>query len=189
MRVTTLILTIVSVVASQDFCGTSTNTTAEPACQFSPSTNATTNNYPGSLSNSTNTTTSYPYNITDLSSVPIATICYKTSTTPAELLACARKYIDAIDEQLAFLHARRLGYAAVAGDAKFSNATALNDPTRNTAVAEGMAARVAKYGASKEAGRVLGGEGCMIYASLEYEKLKIEEDCGGNVTESVERVC
>lgn len=77
----------------------------------------------------------------------------------------------------------------MAGDAKFSNGTALNDPARNEAVAAGMAARVVKYGGSEVAGRVLGGEGCMIYASLTYEVQKIEEDCGMNVTEAVERVC
>lgn len=77
----------------------------------------------------------------------------------------------------------------MAGDAKVTDNTALNHPTRNQAVAKKMAARVLKYGGSERAGSVLGGEGYMIYASLTYEVQKIEEDCGVNVTEAVARVC
>jgi chorismate mutase len=168
---------------------TTATTYANPStCHFMPSLNATPTNYPSSPSIPSNTT--FPYNLTLLSTVPIATIC--TTPSPRNYtaeLACARTHIDAIDEQLSFLYARRLGYAAVAGDAKFAMGTPLNDPTRNEAVAEGVARRVARYGGSEAAGRVLGGEGCMIFASLSYEVEKIGEDCGGHVTEKVERVC
>ncbi|KAF1962226.1 hypothetical protein CC80DRAFT_395993, partial [Byssothecium circinans] len=160
-------------------------------CQFTPSPNATSQNYPGapSPSNTNTTTATYPFNLTTLSSVPTADTCYTPSSTSASLLACARLHIDAIDEQLAFLFARRLGYAAVAGNAKFANGSALNDPERNGIVAEGMAVRVLKYGGSGEAGRVLGGEGCMIYAGLEFEVEALRGGCGEDVTERVERGC
>ncbi|KAF9776911.1 hypothetical protein IL306_004840 [Fusarium sp. DS 682] len=131
--------------------------------------------------------TQYPYNVTCLSNVPVAASACK-SHDPAEALACARKFIDAIDEQISFLYARRLGYAAVAGAAKYNNGTALNDPTRNQVIAAGMAARVLKYGGSEETGRIMGGEGCQIYASLEYEAQQIQK-CGGKLNETFERVC
>ncbi|KAM0554807.1 hypothetical protein ACHAPJ_006540 [Fusarium lateritium] len=154
-------------------------------CINKPSINATADNYPGSAPEVSDT--KYPYNITSLADVPVAASVCK-SDDPTEALACARKYIDAIDEQLGFLYARRLGYAAVAGAAKFKNGTALDDPTRNQAVAAGMAARVAKYGGSEEAGRIMGGEGCQIYASLEFEGERIQK-CGGRLNETFERVC
>ncbi|KAF2686708.1 hypothetical protein K458DRAFT_476492 [Lentithecium fluviatile CBS 122367] len=156
-------------------------------CHSIPSPNTTTTNYPGSPCTSN---TTYPYNLTLLPTVPIATVC--TNPAPRNYtaeLACARTYIDAIDEQLAFLYARRLAFAAVAGDAKFATGTPLNDPTRNQEVAEGMARRVGRYGGSEATGRVMGGEGCMIFASLEYEVEKIGSDCGGSVTEKIKRVC
>lgn len=173
-------------------------------CTFIPSTNATTTNYPGSPS--LKTTRSYPYNISALSDVPIATICTSLTGNRTAELACARTYIDAIDEQLAFLYARRLGYAAVAGASKFATNTSLNDPSRNDVVAAGMAAKVLKvsdmgeaievnfsnhsqYGATEAAGAVMGGEGCMIYAALEYEVETIQEDCDSTFSEDVERVC
>ncbi|KAF4454407.1 Chorismate mutase, type II [Fusarium austroafricanum] len=155
------------------------------ACIHKPPINATTDNYPGSKA--THQKTKYPYDISGLADVPVAGSACR-SEDPAEELACARKYIDAIDEQLGFLYARRLGYAAIAGAAKFKNGTSLNDPTRNQAVAAGMAARVAKYGGSKETGEIMGGEGCQIYASLEYEAQQIRK-CGGKVHETFERVC
>lgn len=159
-------------------------------CHFKPSTNATAANYPGSPEAPTfNASVVYPYDLNSLSAVPIADICTSKTGNHTEELACARKYIDAIDEQLSFLYARRLGYAAVAGDAKYATNTSLNDPTRNGVVAAGMAAKVLKYGGSAEAGTVLGGEGCMIFASLGYEVKKLEEDCNVTVTEEVERVC
>jgi chorismate mutase len=154
-------------------------------CIEKPSINATVDNYPGSASSVHST--AYPYNVTCLNDVPVAASACK-STNPDEALACARKYIDAIDEQISFLYARRLGYAAVAGAAKFNNGTALNDPTRNQAVAAGMAARVLRYGGSEETGRIMGGEGCQIYASLEYEAQQIQ-NCGGKLNETFERVC
>ncbi|CZS86136.1 unnamed protein product [Fusarium graminearum] len=104
-------------------------------------------------------------------------------------ITCARRYIDIIDEQLAFLYARRLGYAAIAGFAKHSQGVELNDPTRNEAVAEGMAQRVLKYGGTKEAGRVMGGEGCQIYVSLEYEVSQIQETCDPKFQTDVKRNC
>jgi chorismate mutase len=95
-----------------------------------------------------------------------------------------------IDEQIAFLYARRLGYAAVAGLAKYKQGTPLNDPTRNQAIAEGMAERVRKYGGGDgEAGRVMGGEGCQIFASLEFEKEQIRETCDSDFNEKIQRVC
>ncbi|RBA22335.1 hypothetical protein FPRO05_00682 [Fusarium proliferatum] len=154
-------------------------------CIEKPSINATAHNYPGSPLSAHSTT--YPYNVTCLNDVPVAASSCK-STDPDEALACARKFIDAIDEQISFLYARRLGYAAVAGAAKFNNGTTLNDPTRNQAVAAGMAARVLKYGGSEETGRIMGGEGCQIYASLEYEAQQIQ-NCGGKLNETFERVC
>ncbi|KAF5605601.1 chorismate mutase type II [Fusarium pseudocircinatum] len=154
-------------------------------CIEKPSINATADNYPGSASSAHSTT--YPYNVSCLNDVPVAASACK-STDPDEALACARKFIDAIDEQISFLYARRLGYAAVAGAAKFNNGTALNDPTRNQAVAAGMAARVLKYGGSEETGRIMGGEGCQIYASLEYEAQQIQ-NCGGKLNETFETVC
>ncbi|KAF2711342.1 hypothetical protein K504DRAFT_465104 [Pleomassaria siparia CBS 279.74] len=149
-------------------------------CNFKPSINATASNYP-------NATTLY--NLNTLSSVPIADICNSATGNRTEEIACARNYIDSIDEQLAFLYSRRLGYAAVAGDAKYAQNVSLNDPTRNTAVASGMAARVLKYGGSETAGRVLGGDGCMIYASLTYEVEKLKTDCDVTDTENITRVC
>ncbi|KAF2251060.1 hypothetical protein BU26DRAFT_275729 [Trematosphaeria pertusa] len=160
----------------------STSACASSTCHFIPSTNATASNYPGS-----STTTTYPYDLNTLSSVPIASICNSANAT--EELACARKYIDAIDEQLAFLYARRLGYAAVAGASKYSTNSSLNDPTRNGVVAEGMAQKVLKYGGSADAGRVLGGEGCMIFASLGYEVAQIQEDCDPAFSANFTRVC
>ena len=112
-------------------------------CSFIPSTNATSLNYPGAPHINT-TTPSYPYNVSTLTSVPVASVCTSPTGNRTAELACARTYIDAIDEQLAFLYARRLGYAAVAGASKFAANTSLNDPTRNEVVAEGMAARVLK---------------------------------------------
>ncbi|KAL4728128.1 hypothetical protein ACLX1H_004863 [Fusarium chlamydosporum] len=91
-----------------------------------------------------------------------------------------------IDEQLAFLYARRLGYAAVAGYAKYSQGQTLNDPNRNDAVAEGMAQKVAKYGGSEEAGLVMGGKGCQIYVSLEFEVAQIREMCDSGFREDVD---
>ncbi|KAK7188073.1 hypothetical protein DPSP01_001618 [Paraphaeosphaeria sporulosa] len=155
-------------------------------CTFIPSTNATTTNYPGS---SFIKTSAYPYNISVLSEVPIATICTSPTGNRTAELACARIYIDAIDEQLAFLYARRLGYAAVAGASKFATNTSLNDPSRNDVVAAGMAAKVLKYGATEAAGAVMGGEGCMIYAALKYEVETIQEECNNKFTVDVERVC
>lgn len=112
-------------------------------CIFTPSTNATALNYPGSPLLNT-TASSHPYNISTLTSVPVASICTSPTGNRTAELACARTYIDAIDEQLAFLYARRLGYAAVAGASKFATNTSLNDPSRNEAVAEGMAGKVLK---------------------------------------------
>ncbi|KAF9739568.1 hypothetical protein PMIN06_006956 [Paraphaeosphaeria minitans] len=155
-------------------------------CTFIPSINATTTNYPGSSFVKTST---YPYNVSDLSNVPIATICTSPTGNRTAELACARTYIDAIDEQLAFLYARRLGYAAVAGVSKFATNTSLNEPSRNDVVAAGMAAKVLKFGATEAAGAVMGGEGCMIYAALEYEAEIIQEDCDSRFTVDVERVC
>lgn len=111
-------------------------------CIFQPSINATTSNYPRLPSQ--NPTTAYPYDISSLSSVPVASRCTSPTGNRTAELACARTYIDAIDEQLAFLYARRLGYAAVAGASKFATNKSLNDPSRNNAVAEGMAAKVLK---------------------------------------------
>jgi hypothetical protein len=65
----------------------------------------------------------------------------------------------------------------------------LNDPSRNEAVAEGMAQRVLKYGGSKEAGRVMGGEGCQIYVSLEFEVSQIQGTCDAEFRENIERDC
>ncbi|KAF2452048.1 hypothetical protein P171DRAFT_438676 [Karstenula rhodostoma CBS 690.94] len=156
-------------------------------CTFTPSANATITNYPGSPA--LNTTKNYPYNISALSEIPIATVCTSPTGNRTAELACARTYIDAIDEQLAFLYARRLGYAAVAGASKFATNTSLNDPSRNDVVAAGMAAKVLKYGATEAAGAVMGGEGCMIYAALEYEVETIRESCDSTFTVDVERVC
>ncbi|CAH0043652.1 unnamed protein product [Clonostachys solani] len=154
------------------------------ACHFAPSTNATASNYPGA-----DNQTSFPYNVNVLSEVPVADICTTVSGSVADELACARKYIDAIDEQMAFLYARRLGYAAVAGHAKYRNGTDLNDASRNEIVAEGMARRVVKYGGSEEVGRVMGGEGCQIYASLIYEAENIRAVCNPDFEEEFARPC
>ncbi|RFN54966.1 chorismate mutase, type ii [Fusarium flagelliforme] len=124
------------------------------SCSYEPSSNATLDNFPKASPGS-------PYDPNILSQVPVASVCNSANATDG--LSCARRYIDIIDEQLAFLYARRLGYAAVAGFAKYSQGVELNDPSRNEAVAEGMAQRVVKYGGSEEAGRVMGGEGCQIY--------------------------
>jgi chorismate mutase len=149
-------------------------------CHFKPSVNATATNYPNSTA---------LYDLNTLSSVPVAYICNSVTGNRTEELACARRYIDAIDEQLAFLYSRRLGYASVAGDAKYAQNVSLNDATRNGAVAQGMADRMLKYGGTEDAGRVLGGEGCMIFASLGYEVDKLAGDCDIEVTEKIERVC
>lgn len=179
MLSTSLFIVLLAVATSAD-CASD--------CEFIPSTNATKENYPGSpTSPYYNASVSYPFDLNSLDSVPIASVC--TSGNRTAELACARSYIDAIDEQLAFLYARRLGYAAVAGDAKYATNTSLNDPSRNDVVAAGMAAKVLKYGATEDAGRTMGGEGCMIYAALEYEVAKIQSDCDPNFTQDVERVC
>lgn len=154
-------------------------------CHYKPSINATAWNYPDSAGNPT--AGKYPYNLNVLSTVPVANICNSRNGT--EELACARKYIDAIDEQLAFLYSRRLGYAAVAGYSKFRAGSSLNDPSRNKVVADGMAQRVLKYGGSQDAGRVMGGEGCQIYASLEFEKSSIQQACDPEFEEDIERLC
>jgi hypothetical protein len=36
---------------------------------------------------------------------------------------------------------------------------------------------------------VMGGEGCMIYAALEYEVESIRKDCDSTFVVDVERVC
>ncbi|KAJ5613436.1 hypothetical protein N7510_006630 [Penicillium lagena] len=154
-------------------------------CHFKPSPNATIDNYPGAPKHSA--ISSAPYNLNLLSEVPVADIC--TSRIGSNELDCARKYIDAIDEQLAFLYARRLGYAAVAGNAKYRAGTNLNDPSRNSQVAEGMAEKVLSYGGNLDAGRVMGGEGCQIYASLVYEIANIQETCNEDFDEKADRVC
>ncbi|KAI9899938.1 hypothetical protein N3K66_004200 [Trichothecium roseum] len=167
-------------------------------CHYAPSVNATRENNPSANPGP------FPYDLDRLSSVPVADICntpatnatssISTSTSNGQEedqeLACARKYIDAIDEQLAFLYARRLGFAAVAGHAKRRQGVPLNDPGRNGVVAEGMAGRVAGYGGSADAGRVMGGEGCQIYASLGFEVGSIREGgCEPGFEEDFERVC
>ncbi|KAM5369646.1 hypothetical protein ACJZ2D_008905 [Fusarium nematophilum] len=173
---------------SRLFCGFLFNAVivcCTSACHYEPSANATRWNYPG---NSYEATADLPpYHLNDLSAVPVASICNSSNGTRE--LACARKYIDAIDEQMAFLYARRLGYAAVAGFAKLQAGQSLNDPNRNEAVAEGMARRVLKYGGTENAGRVMGGEGCQIYASLEFEKESIRQGCDPNFDERFKRVC
>lgn len=157
---------------------------SKPDCHFRPSTNATAENYPGARCDGNNHP---PYYLNLLSEVPVADIC--TSGSSADELACARRYIDAIDEQLAFLYARRLGYAAVAGHSKYREGDDLNDPGRNGQVAEGMAQRVLRYGGSLEAGRVMGGEGCQIFASLQYEIANIQEACDPSFDEEITRPC
>lgn len=153
-------------------------------CEFTPSTNATEDNYPGGP---TYAEEMPPYDLNELSEVPIADTC--VSGNSAEELECARKYIDAIDEQLAYLYARRLGYAAVAGIAKYRAGNALDDPTRNEQVAAGMAERVARYGGNAEAGRIMGGQGCQIYASLVYEEEIIHKSCDAKFDGGFTRVC
>ncbi|RBR20337.1 uncharacterized protein FIESC28_05301 [Fusarium coffeatum] len=154
--------------------------TCTSSCSYEPSSNATLENFPKASPGS-------PYDPNILSEVPIASVC--SSSNAMDELACARRYIDIIDEQLAFLYARRLGYAAVAGFAKYSQVVDLNDPSRNEAVAEGMAQRVLKYGGSEEAGRVMGGEGCQIYVSLEFELSEIQGTCDPQFQEDVKREC
>ncbi|KAH6950961.1 hypothetical protein DER45DRAFT_579154 [Fusarium avenaceum] len=152
-------------------------------CCYKPSSNATSSNFPRA-----DPSKPHLYNLNILSEVPVATTCRSGNAT-SDLL-CARSYIDMIDEQIAFLYARRLGYAAVAGMAKYKQGVSLNDPTRNQAIAEGMAARVRKYGGGDgEAGRVMGGEGCQIFASLEFEKEQIRETCDSGFDEKIQRVC
>ncbi|CAH0055627.1 unnamed protein product [Clonostachys solani] len=179
MRASTLLfglpLTIVAAVSCR-----ATNST----CHFVPSINATATNYPRADKEA-----SFPYDITVLSQVPVADICTSPSGSVDDELACARKYIDAIDEQMAFLYARRLGYAAVAGHAKYRNGTDLNDASRNAVVAEGMARRVLKYGGSEEVGRVMGGEACQIYASLLFEEENIQDVCNPDFKEDIPRPC
>lgn len=164
---------------------TSTTANYTSECHYKPSVNATRWNYPGASVDASKDLP--PYDLNVLSVVPVASICNSPNAT--EELACARKYIDAIDEQLAYLYARRLGYAAVAGSAKYQQGTDLNDPTRNEAVAEGMAQRVLKYGGSEDAGRVMAGEGCQIYASLEFEVDQIQQSCDSSFDEEIDRVC
>jgi hypothetical protein len=94
----------------------------------------------------------------------------------------------------------------VAGTRKFATSTSLNDPSINNVVAAGMVARVlkmsemakacewsmltfAQYGGTKAAGSAMGGEGCMIYAALEYEVESIHEGCDDTFAVDVERVC
>ncbi|KAL2867740.1 uncharacterized protein BJX67DRAFT_77021 [Aspergillus lucknowensis] len=156
-----------------------------PNCHFKPSPNATIDNYPGAPKHSAASPS--PYNLNLLSEVPIADICNSRNGTNE--LECARMYIDAIDEQLAFLYARRLGYAAVAGHAKYRAGTDLNDPSRNDQVAEGMAQKVLSYGGNWDTGNVMGGEGCQIYASLVYEISNIRETCNSDFEEEADRVC
>lgn len=155
-----------------------------PECQFKPSPNATVANHPGAKRDFIDPP---PYNLNHLAEVPVATIC--TSGDSKAELDCARKYIDAIDEQIAFLYARRLGYAAVAGHSKYRDGNDLNDPSRNGAVADGMAERVLSYGGNLETGRLMGGEGCQIYASLIYEAENIQDTCNPGFSESFTRVC
>jgi chorismate mutase len=153
------------------------------SCYYKPSANATGCNFPKA-----DPSKPYLYDLNMLSQVPVATTCRSNNATND--LLCARGYIDKIDEQIAFLYARRLGYAAVAGLAKYKQGTPLNDPTRNQAIAEGMAERVRKYGGGDgEAGRVMGGEACQIFASLEFEKEQIRETCDLGFDEKIERVC
>lgn len=158
-------------------------------CHFVQSPNATDTNYPGA---DPNAATTYPYNVTaSLSVVPIATVC---NSPPSNLnstaeLACARAYINAIDDQLACLYARRLGYAAVAGHAKLRNGTELNDPSRNDEVAQAMALRVAKYGGSAQVGAIMGGETCQIYGSLVYEVQNIQQICDAEFDPPIPRPC
>lgn len=149
-------------------------------CSYQPSSNATLENFPKASPGS-------PYDPNILSEVPVASVCSSANAT--EELYCARIYIDIIDEQIAFLYARRLGYAAVARFAKYGQGVELNDPGRNEAVAEGMAQRVLKYGGSKEAGRVMGGEGCQIYVSLEFEVSEIRGTCDSEFREDIKRDC
>lgn len=149
-------------------------------CSYEPSSNATIDNFPKASPGS-------PYDPNVLSQVPVASVCSSANAT--DELSCARRYIDIIDEQIAFLYARRLGYAAVAGFAKYSHGVELNDPSRNEAVAEGMAQRVLKFGGSKEAGRVMGGDGCQIYVSLEFEVSEIQGTCDPQFKEDVKREC
>ncbi|KAM0387764.1 hypothetical protein ACHAQC_010415 [Fusarium culmorum] len=160
--------------------GLATLATCTSSCTYQPSSNATLENFPRASPGS-------PYDPNILSQVPVASVCSCSNAT--EELACARRYIDIIDEQLAFLYARRLGYAAIAGFAKYGQDVDLNDPSRNEAVAEGMAQRVLKYGGTKEAGRVMGGEGCQIYVSLEYEVSQIQETCDPKFQTDVKRNC
>ena len=160
---------------------------SKPNCHFKPSPNATAENYPGAPDCNDSEPALPPYDLNLLSEVPVATIC--TSKNATEELECARKYIDAIDEQLAFLYARRLGYAGVAGHAKYRAGDDLNDPSRNEQVAEGMAQRVLSYGGSLDAGRIMGGEGCQIYASLEYEAANIRAACNPDFAGEFDRIC
>lgn len=174
MRVTTVLMSLSPFIMAQSHT---------PDCHFTPSPNATEDNYPGA----TYQGPLPPYNLNTLSEVPVASTC--TSADSADELACARKYIDAIDEQLAYLYARRLGFAALAGNAKYRAGDPLNDPGRNEQVAEGMARRVVSYGGSEEAGIIMGGEGCQIYASLGYEVESIRESCSPDFDEDFPRRC
>ncbi|TPX14031.1 uncharacterized protein E0L32_000425 [Thyridium curvatum] len=178
ISISTLAVLLASTAAAAPPC-----TTPSSGCHFVPSSNATASNFPGASPKPGGNL----YDLNKLSEVPVASVCNSGNTT--EELACARRYIDAIDEQLAYLYARRLGYAAVAGSAKFSGGAPLNDPSRNSVVAEGMAQRVLKYGGSADVGRVMGGEGCMIYGSLIYEVEKIKADCDPAFDETITRSC
>lgn len=153
-------------------------------CEFTPSTNATEDNYPGGPLYIEEVP---PYDLNKLSEVPLASTC--VSGDSAEELDCAREYIDAIDEQIAYLYARRLGYAAVAGIAKYGAGEPLDDPERNEQVAAGMAERVMRFGGNEEAGRIMGGEGCQIYASLVYEQENIHQSCDPEFDGGFARVC
>lgn len=157
---------------------------AAPTCKFTPSDNATVDNYPGGPTYAEEMS---PYDLNKLSEVPIADTC--NSGDPEDELACAREFIDAIDEQIAYLYARRLGFAAVAGNAKYKAGKPLNEPARNDEVAEGMALRVLNYGGSADAGRVMGGEGCQIFASLEFEAASIRKSCDPSFAEDISRSC
>ncbi|KAM0204186.1 hypothetical protein ACHAQI_010013 [Fusarium lateritium] len=170
----TAIISILLPIASLGSCS---------SCNYKPSANATCSNFP-----KPDPSKPYLYDLNTLSQVPVATICRSNNATND--LLCARGYIDRIDEQIAFLYARRLGYAAVAGMAKYKQGEPLNDPTRNQAIAEGMAERVRKYGGGDgEAGRVMGGEACQIFVSLEFEKEQIRETCDLGFDEKIERIC
>lgn len=184
MRARTSIYIIVNLFVFSTTASYDASSSDIAKCIDKPSVNATADNYPGAPARHN---IDYPYDVSSLAGVPVAASACK-SDDPDVALACARAYIDAIDEQISFLYARRLGYAAVAAAAKFNQGLSLNDPTRNQAIAARLAARVTKYGGSEETGWVMGGEGCQIYASVEYEAQRIRT-CGGDLNETFERNC